>query len=65
MSDKHTIIPKIRKESLDLHRDDYTKILNEFAILSMSENQLNEMSFSRLQDMLGRIRRLIILGDGL
>lgn len=61
--DKETVIETIRKESLDLPTDQFTVILSRFRLESYSNRCLNEMPLDRLEDMLGTIRRLVILGD--
>lgn len=59
--DKITTVAAIREESLNLTGTQYKNILFEFDLLSFSERRLNEMNLTRLQEMLGKIRRLIIL----
>ncbi len=62
--DKEVTIKAIRKESLDLPTNKLITVLDQFQLTSYSQRQLDEMSLNRLRDMLGIIRRLIILeGD--
>jgi hypothetical protein len=56
---KKRLIQYIRDASLDLHKNKYTEILDEFSLLSMSEKQLNELPLDRLQDMIYKIRNVL------
>lgn len=54
--DKEGVIAAIRKESLDLPCEIYPIVLNDFDLMSLSENRLGEMPLERLSKVLERIR---------
>lgn len=60
--DRQTTIAAIRRESADLKLASHSSVLREFSLTSFSEGSLEEMSLAMLQELLGRIRRLVILG---
>lgn len=61
MPNRKKIIALIRKESLNLPTNKLTTVLDQFQLTSYSQRHLDEMSLSRLGDMLGVIRKLATL----
>lgn len=61
--DREKTIAAIRKESLNLPTSKLMTVLDRFQLGSYSERCLNDVCSSRLEEMLGMIRRFVILGD--
>lgn len=56
-SAKSELVREVRKASLDLHRNRYTAVLDEFSLESLSVARLSEMPESRLRELLEEIGR--------
>lgn len=54
---KSELVREVRKASLDLHRNRFMAVLDEFSLASFSAAQLSEMPESRLRELLEEIRR--------
>ena len=52
------LIRVVRKESLDLPTNSYTRLLDEFSLESFSAASLSDMQTSKLQQLLDKIREI-------